>query len=348
MSLRLFIFNSKSLIILLLTAIATTVEAVAFAEPADTVGLSYRPEFRGVVRGRYELLTNSMENRFQVRDARMYVQGMVAPTVDYKVECLYSSGNFQLLYAWGRIAVAKNFKITLGQQRYPFGVDVFHSAFNYVFANRSFLGKQVGNFTGVGMKLSYSLPSLPLTIDGGVFNHYRSAQQNVWQKKMDYAAKATYKAGNVTFAAGVESVLPDSVRINMIDAAVTWRSGRWTVEGEFVNKHYTGGSFADCRSYNFWANYSLPVNFGIFNRLSFQGRWDGMTDHSDGKRDKDNRLTLTDNARNRLTLGATMGYIHPRVETLVRLNYENYFYSRDVAAPVGQDDKIVAELVVIF
>lgn len=332
----------------LFSIIIAAATAVAAAEPADTVGFSYKPKFRGVVRGRYELQTNSMENRFQVRDARLYVEGMVAPIVDYKVECLYASGNFQLLYAWGRVAIGKNFKITLGQQRYPFGVDVYHSAFNYVFANRSFPGKQVGNFTGVGAKLTYSLPSLPLTIDGGVFNHYRSAQQNVWQKKMDYAAKATYKIGNVSVAAGVESIYPDSVRINLFDAALTWKSGRWTVEGEYVNKHYTGKSFDDCHSYNFWANYAMPVNWNIFNRLSFQGRWDGMTDHSDGKRDENNRLTLTDHARNRLTLGATLGYVHPRVETLVRLNYENYFYSHNQPAAAGQDDKIVAELVVIF
>ncbi len=322
---------------------------ISAAETPDSVKpFTYKPSFRGVVRGRYELETRNMENRFQLRNARMYIEGYVAPIVDYKVECDYNQGDFKIIYAWGRVALSDNFKVTLGQMRYPFSVTASYSPFNYTFNNRSFIGKQVGNYTGVGLKLAYSHPVLPLNIEGGIFNHYRSNRQQVWQKQMDYAAKINYRTGNVRFQAGMESIIPDSVRINMFEASVRWQSGRWTLEGEYLVKDYTGDKFETTNSYVVWGDYSMPVKAGVFNRLSFQGRWDGMSDNSDGMQDDDGELTVNNPACDRITVGSTLSCINSRFRTDIRLNYEKYFYRNNVPAPVGGGDKLSAELVIIF
>lgn len=96
------------------------------------------------------------------------------------------------------------------------------------------------------------------------------------------------------------------------------------------------------------ANYFMPVKMGVFNQLSFHGRFDGMTDNSSGERNSAGFLEIDDNARNRVTIGATLSYILPNVKTDVRINYENYFYRDGIVAPAGDRDKILVELVVRF
>ena len=120
------------------------------------------------------------------------------------------------------------------------------------------------------------------------------------------------------------------------------------VEGEYIYKYYTNDAFEACHAYNFMANYFMPVKMGVFNQLSFHGRFDGMTDHSTGKRNSAGFLEIDDNARNRVTIGATLSYILPKVKTDVRVNYENYFYRDGIVAPAGDRDKILVELVVRF
>ena len=59
-------------------------------------------------------------------------------------------------------------------------------------------------------------------------------------------------------------------------------------------------------------------------------------------------LTVNNPARRRITLGSTLTYQKKFLKTAIRLNYEKYFYDSNVNAPVGESDKIVAELVVKF
>lgn len=73
-----------------------------------------------------------------------------------------------------------------------------------------------------------------------------------------------------------------------------------------------------------------------------------MSAYSSGIRDEAGRLTSDHPSQRRLTLGATLSYVHRWVQCDVRINYENYFRSRASSQGVGDDDKICAELVVKF
>lgn len=323
--------------------------AKADTQQGDKSEFSYAPEIHGTLRAKYELEPEYMMNRFQVRNARLGASGKIAPFVDYKIEADFCDrGEFKMLDAWARIKVNDVFKIQAGQMRIPFSVDATRAPHVRYFANRSFLAKQVGNVRGVGVKGIVKLPELPVNIEAGVFNTATISDHQVWEREMSYAGKINYRLHNVKIEAGVESVVPDSIRINLIDGAVSWTAGRWMVEGEYIYKHYTGKSFDACHAYNVMVDYHIPLKKGVFNQLSFQGRWDGMTDHSNGKRNSDGVLTLTNQARNRLSLGTTVSYLYSDVRTDIRLNYENYFYRHDAIVADGDRDKIVVELVVRF
>lgn len=311
---------------------------------------TYLPVIHATLRPRYEAeIDDDYAGRFEVRNARLSAEGYVCPVVDYKLQAdLCDKGKFKMLDVWVGLSVAKGFKIITGQTLMPFSVDGVRSPHNYLFANKSYAGEIVGNTRGVGAKLCYS-PLSPLQIEAGVFNNATISDHDVWEKDPVFAAKARYMIGEVAVECGFKTAAPDSVRINFLNGVVSWKSDRWQIEGEYTYKHYTNHSFNSANAYSCFASYGMPVNAGIFNRLSFQGRWDGMTDHSTGIRNSDGHLYLTDKARNRLTLGSTISYIQsPKVKVDMRLNYEKYFYPDDYEAPRGSGDKIVVELALRF
>lgn len=317
--------------------------------------VDYRPAIHGALRTRWEMDLENDASRFQVRNARVTLDGKVAPSIDYFIQTdLCDRGTMKILDAWGRIAITDHLKFQAGQFRMPFGVEPFRAPSNYIFANRSFIGKQVCNVRAVGAKIMYNFAKLPLDVEFGAFNPTSISDHEKWCKTLAYAAKVSYKINKVKLTTGVQSISPDSVRINLIDGSVSWSSGRWLVEGEYMYKHYTHSTHKACNAYCVYGDYKLPVKAGVFNQLSFQGRWDGMTSHSSGKRDMTvwnegiHQLTTTDPARNRVTVGATLSHVYKAVHADVRLNYEKYFYHHDVTPAAGNGDKVVAELVIRF
>ncbi len=323
--------------------------SVFATEQPTEQSIRYVPEIHGTFRTRYELETEYMENRFQVRNARLSLSGKVAPIIDYYVQADFcDKGKYKMLDAYGKIKLTNEFSIQAGQMRVPFSVDATRSPHSILFSNRSFIGKQVANIRAVGVKAIYRHPNLPLNIEAGVFNPQEMGNHQVWGKTMDFSGKVNYKLGNVKIEAGFKSHVPDSVWMNFYDGSISWAPGRCLIEGEYVYKHYSNSDFDGCHAYNIMANYFMPVKAGVFNQLSFHGRFDGMTDHSDGTRNEQGQLYVADNARNRITIGATLSYIMPEVKADIRFNYENYFYGKDVVAAAGNRDKIVLELIVRF
>lgn len=310
------------------------------------------PKIHGALRTRWEMNTDDGANRFQVRNARVTLDGKIAPSIDYFVQTdLCNAGKMQILDAWGRLGITDHLKFQAGQFRMPFGTDCFKAPANYIFANRSFIGKQMCNVRAVGAKLSYTIFSDEMNdmlLEGGAFNPTVISDHNKWVKTLAYAAKISYRIRNVKLATGIQSIEPDSVRMNLLGGSVTWTCGRWLVEGEYMNKHYTHKSHKSAHAYNLYADYRMPVKAGVFNQASVQARFDGMTAHSTGTRNADGDLITNHPARNRVTVGGTLSYIHKAVHCDVRLDYEKYFYHSGVTIPQGDGDKICAELVIRF
>lgn len=340
---------------------ASAQSASADGHEADRA-VDLRPHVHGALRVRAEGAIDGDERavRFQVRNARLSLDGHIAPTISYFLQTdLCDRGKMKILDAWGRIDIARPLAIQAGQFRLPFGTDCFRAPSNYIFANRSFIGKQICNIRGVGAKVVSSIPVAPsrtATLEAGVFNPTSMADHDVWVRTLAYAAKLSVPVSRVSLSAGFQSVTPDSLRINRWGASATWTPGPLTFEGEYMYTHYTRSALKTTHSWVLWCDYALPVRLGVFNRASFQARWDAMTPGSSGKRryitlpDATVRraLAVTDPARQRITLGGTLTYSFRNVHCDIRLDYEKYFRHRGAVITPHDADKLLAELVIRF
>ena len=326
--------------------------AMLHADGTDAGKVNYVPEIHGAMRTRYEMDLNGDGSRFQVRNARVTLGGNVAPSISYFIQTdLCDRGKMKILDAWGRIGITEGLAFQAGQFRLPFGTDCFRAPANYIFSNRSFIGKQMCNVRGVGAKLSYTVPLTArqrLSVEGGAFNPTSIADHEVWVKRLSYAGKVSWTLDRVSLASGIQSVVPDQVRTNLWAASVTWNPGRLTLEGEYMHKHYTRNAQRASQGWVIWGDYAFPIKAGVFNRASVQARWDGMTPHSDGIGDDDRLLTISHQARNRITAGGTLTYAYKSVRCDLRLDYEKYFYHSGALVAPGDGDKICAEMVIRF
>lgn len=325
----------------LLAAMAFTATAAAQSEPAE---FTYVPNIHGALRARWDLDTRHGDQRFQVRNARVTLDGKIAPSIDYFIQTdLCDAGTMKILDAWGRFRIVKGLTFQAGQFRMPFGVETFRAPQNYIFANRSFMGKQVMNYRAVGAKVVYALPCAPLTLEAGVFNPKAIGNHNPWNRTATYAFKAAWRISHVTLTASYGSIKPYDVRANLIDGALSWDDGKhWLVAAEYMYKHYCHSEAKPVHSWVAFADWHMPVKLGVFNRWSVQLRGDGMTRHMAMDQ------TKFDAARNRITVGSTLTYSYKILHADVRVNFEKYFYHSDFTPAVGDSDRLVAELVIRF
>ncbi|MCM1021816.1 MAG: OprO/OprP family phosphate-selective porin [Muribaculum sp.] len=320
--------------------------AAALASIASATDLSqYMPSINGAIRTRWEMDTESGQGRFQVRFARLILNGKIAPSVGYFFQTdLCDKGKMKILDAYGRLGIINGLSFQAGQFRMPFGIESFRSPRNYLFANRSFMGKYMCNYRRVGAKLTYDLPTTcPLTLEAGVFNSGAMSSHDEWNKTYSYATKAVLTLGQFKLATGAMSVSPETVRMFMYDGAVSWQNSHFIIAAEYMNEHYGSHARSDAHSYCAYIDYHKPVKAGIFNQWSVQGRFDGMTSQWSGQESSE---TLPQ--RKRITVGSTLTYTHKSVFTDIRLNYEKYFYHSGTDVAIGDGDKIVAEFVVRF
>lgn len=323
---------------LIITLVALLCVVCVGAEEA----VSLTPKFHGALRARWELDTESGSQRFQVRNARVIMEGNVTPWAQYFVQTdLSDCGQMKILDAFGQLSPLSGLSFRMGQFRMPFGVETFRAPQNYIFNNRSFMGKQVMNYRAVGARVAYKIPRTPVNLEAGVFNPGSITQQTQWNRTVAAAAKATVAIGpEVSFSGSFATLKPSTLRSNLVDASLVWAegSGHWTVAAEYMLKDYCGSEFKATHSWLAFADWGKAVSWGGFNRWSIQARYDGMTRNV-------NLATLaTDSARNRITVGSTLSCLYKIAHIDLRLNYEKMFRRNQP----GDPDLLSAELVIRF
>ncbi len=321
---------------------AVFLATASLAVAADSA-VSYTPQVHGTVRSRWEIDTRSGNQRFRVRNARLSVGGYIAPSIDYFVQAEFNDeDHLMLLDAYGRFRIVKGLTVQGGQFRMPFGVESFRAPNNYYFANRSFMGKQMMNYRALGAKVTYAIPSTPLTVEFGGFNPVSLHKGIKYSHSMAYAGKIASKLpAGFRITAGYASIKPDVHRSNLADVCLEWSNKNVIVVGEYMYQHYRRDAYKDAHSYVAFVDWHKPVKWGVFNKWSIQGRFDGMTDQY--------QLTTGNEAfnfkRNRATIGSTVTYTYKSLHADVRLNYEKYF---DWKGGSAVSDCFVTELVIRF
>lgn len=340
--------------VIILSLFFTLSTVCGFSEE-KTDSIDRVPKIHGVLRTRYEGEwrhddTDGYHQRFQVRNARVSLEGQLLKPLDWYIRVdLCDRGKMKFLDAWARWRFSPEWAVKAGQYRVPFGVDAFRAPGTYIFANRSFIGKQMANVRQVGVQLGYYGRRIPLTVEAGIFNSAPMADHDVWQNGMDYAAKATLSlSANISLSGSFLSMKPYGIRMNLADAAIGWHVSRLQLAAEYQHLHYLLSSFPDVNAWLIWANWAQPVKWGYFNSWNINARFDGMTNHSTGKTSDEGDLIINDPKRNRLSFGTSVVCNIAKVKAELMLDYEKYLYSSAVTAPLGESDKLLLELIVKF
>lgn len=314
-------------------------------------------QIHGTIRGKYEYQNSEKKGRFEVRNARLSINGRLLEWVDYKAEIdLSDEGKIKMLDAYTRLTPVPKLDFTIGQMRVPFTIDAHRSPHQQYFANRSFIAKQVGNVRDVGATMGYSLNiGLSIRMEMGIFNGSGlTNQKDFWTNNINYSAKiqvAFPKGFNLVLS--TQKIKPDNVSVMMYDVGANYHSKNWHIEAEYLYKKYRHKAFQPVHSVNAFVSYDVPLHTQLFTKASPLIRFDYMDDHSDGLRYKDEKtnnegtLIINDYQRSRVTGGMTLSIDKPFVSD-IRLNYEQYFY-RDGAIPKpSENNKIVLEVMTRF
>ena len=312
----------------------------------------------GTIRSKYEYQTEEGEGRFEVRNARISVDGQLSPIILYKAEIdLCDEGKIKMLDAYTRLKPAKGLQFTIGQMRVPFTIDAHRSPHQQYFANRSFIAKQVGNVRDVGASLGYSMNvGFPIILEAGLFNGSGlTNQKDYWTNSINYSAKAQmFFPGGWNLTLSTQKIKPDNVTINMYDAGMYWQSHGFHIEAEYLYKHYSDDAFKAVHAVDAFASYDIPTSSkSVIRYVTPLIRYDYMSDHSDGMRYLDGKaneagkLIVNDYQRSRLTGGVTLSLKKPFVSD-IRVNYEKYFYKNNGVPRPSEKDKIVVEFMTRF
>ena len=338
-----------------LFAVCASVTAMA---DDDEDKVDRTPKVHGTIRGKYEYQTEENQGRFQVRNARVSLDGNINKVVSYKVEIdLSDEGQIKMLDTYTRIKPLRGLDFTIGQMRAPFTIDAHRSPHLQYFANRSFIAKQVGNVRDVGATIGYSFNvGFPITLQAGMFNGSGlTDQKDFWTNNVNFSAKAQLffpRGFNLTLS--TQKIKPDNVSVMMYDAGAYYHAHGWHVEAEYLYKHYGHGAFKPVHAVDAFVSYDIPLRKCFFKKISPLVRYDYMSDHSDGKRyntngdeDEAGTLVINDYHRSRLTGGLTFSLDLPFVSD-IRLNYEKYFYRSGAIAKPSEKDKLVIEFMTRF
>lgn len=318
---------------------------------AQDVKNPYIPDMHGTIRAKYEYEPQIDKGRFEIRNARLSVEGEIIPIVRYKAEIdLSDEGQIKMLDAYVRLQPDRRLKFTFGQMRVPFSIDAHRSPHLQYFANRSFIAKQVGNVRDVGAAAAWTFGTVaPVTLEGGIFNGSGlTNQKNYWTSDYNYSFKSQITLwGQLHVVLSCQKAGAADIDTYMYDGGAYWDNSRWHIEAEYLRKIYARHSFRPVNALDAFVAYRLPLGKGKM-ALSFLGRYDYMSDHSKGTKDEAGMLKIDDPERHRLTGGLTLSLGKGALQADIRLNYEQYFYGKGVEPAISERNKEVLEFVAHF
>ena len=342
--------------LLCLAAVTASAQQTVTSEKNDA-DKAIPVNIHGTIRSKYEYQTSENEGRFEVRNARISVDGNLSPIISYKAEIdLCDEGKIKMLDAYTRLKPMQGLQFTIGQMRVPFTIDAHRSPHQQYFANRSFIAKQVGNVRDVGAALGYSFNAgFPIILEAGLFNGSGlTNQKDFWTKSINFSAKAQMLLpGGFNLTLSTQKIKPDHVNVMMYDAGAYWHAKGWHVEAEYLYKHYAHDAFKAVHAFDSFISYDIPSGKGLIRYVTPLLRYDYMSDHSDGTRylngkaDKSGTLIVNDSQRSRLTGGVTLSLKKPFVSD-IRFNYEKYFYKDSGIPHTSEKDKFVVEVMTRF
>ena len=298
--------------LLCLAAVTASAQQTATSEKNDA-DKTTPVNIHGTIRSKYEYQTSEGEGRFEVRNARISVDGSLSPIISYKAEIdLYDEGKIKMLDAYTRLKPVRGLQFTIGQMRVPFTIDAHRSPHQQYFANRSFIAKQVGNVRDVGAALGYSLNAgFPIILEAGLFNGSGlTNQKDFWTKSINFSAKAQMLLpGGFNLTLSTQKIKPDHVNVMMYDAGAYWHAKGWHVEAEYLYKHYAHDAFKAVHAFDQRGNLRIELARARRKRGSATGQRAG-TGIGSGERGCEGLGAVGDLARTAVGRGNAVREFH--------------------------------------
>lgn len=351
---RIYDISRAIILIVFLGSLLLWAATADAAEHSDWI-----PTIHGTVRGKFEYQPDLSATRFEVRNARVSVDGLlpfgIADTlspdlvlkrgVRYKAEIdLSDEGTIKMLDAYVQVRPFRSLHFTLGQMRVPFSIDAHRSPHQQYFANRSFIAKQVGNVRDVGLMMGYtwyyptSKPPLRgglegysrpvVMLDAGLYNGSGlTAQKTAWHRDINFSARAQFfpfKPWNITLSTQRSRVGTDSLHYVSFDAGTYYHDEHWHAEVEYLHKRYFPNQYVPVHAVDAFLCYTHTLkrrgtNAPIGKRFALSYL---------ARYDYMSEQELTDAERHRLTAGLTLHMVlYRQLAADLRLNYEQYWYA---------------------
>ncbi len=331
--------------------------------PCQGEGGDYLPKLHGILRGKYEYEPGLDASRFEVRNARVSLEGNLPLRSCYKVEVDFcDETEIKMKDAWVGINPWKTLRVSIGQQRMPFSIDAHRNPSEQYFANRSFIAKQTGDIRDVGLLVSYTFKTKESSRDiaavsAGIFNGSNiTNQKTAWHGDWNYSARLQlFPIEGLAIVPSIQhtAIADRLVHYTSLGIGSYYEKKGWHIEAEYQHKSYSNDAFNACNAVDAMLIYRIPIKKEKFflDRISCMGRFDYMGNHTDGsggfEEDSPTRLVMTDAERYRFTFGVTLSVRNPYFPTEIRFNYEKYHYPHG-GAKESERDKLVAELAIRF
>lgn len=283
--------------------------------------LILKPEL--AFRGKYEICTGG-DYRFSIRNSRVGASGNVNNYISYKfILELSSEGKFSILDLYSKFNFNKRFSLTFGQSSLPLFNSYTTSPAQLDYANRPFLAKYFNSSRDIGFNLVYKIKSsgYPITIEGGLFNG-DGINNPQWTNSMAYSARLTFgelAQGFKSSAKFYKTRRSNTENYLMAGADVRYKCSSFKVEAEAMTKYNLYNDDYLSSAY-IQALYVLPLKSVAFSAVEPLFRWDAMG------------YDLLDSGFgvNRVTTGANLRIRLKNYSSLVRVNYEHYFNSKEL------------------
>lgn len=305
-----------------------------------------------MLKSKYELGTEEGYSRFTVRNSRLGIQGDLNCKLSYKFMVDWAAdGKFSVLDLYAVYKPSNRLSFTLGQQ----GLSLYNSwtispnALDYV--NRPFVGKYFISSRDMGLAMKYALKKdgFPINLELGIYNG-SGINNPTWNKGLATGGRLEFGSTKQSFRASVKfyNQRNEGYTDLYYGGDLRYENSTFKVEGEYLKKKY-GEVLEGVYSPEYLSATYLEALFKIgsrnksIKRFEPAIRWDAMG------YDVFNRGFGV----NRITAGINMVLNTGAVNSVVRLNYEQYFNnSMDLSALFKTDryneNKLSLELLIVF
>ena len=320
-----------------------------FSQEQSLPAIIKTSKFDGTIKTKLEICPDSSVMRFNVRNARIGVRGDIGERLSYRVQVdLSNEGAFSPLDMYATLKPTKNFSFLFGQQNIPFDNNYIITPAELMFANRAFLGKYFSPGTrdiGAVAQYRFHIGGFPMEGQAGMFNGGKiNAPQ--WTDKPSFALRLI--AGSMDGFRSTAKIFKYNNEQNNLflwAADLHYANDRLRLETEVMNRH-SNTTDSDLFGTYIQGSYTFALqNAMMFHCITPALRWDAM-----GYDVWNNNFDVK-----RITAGIQFGLTFIPYDSLIRIDYEQYFKRNGIDFPdfanrdkYVADNKVTLELVVKF